>query len=376
MPAMNYLIYPTVTSWDEPPRARHQVAHELVKQGNVYFVEKNRTGRPRIEVRQVAPNLYVITPYFWIDYRVRYRTPGLNEAYHNWLLRGIRGLGVTFDMVFCFDFTAPAIHRFFDNVIFYAVDDNVGFGNFNPFFINQYHTRTERAVASRAQLCIVSSEYMGEKIRRYNPNTHVVPLGAPLIDHRPQTARIDRKGPSVLGLVGYLDNNLDYELLASLLGEFEIRFIGPASEANQKRLARFPNARLLGPKTGEELYRCLGEVDACIAPYDVRLLNKGATPNKLWLYLAMGKPPIITEMPNTRNWKFEEGLVYQCTNDLFADQCRKAVREDSEERALKRIELARNNSWEARIQQVHRLFRECSGAGERPLSVVQNAPIV
>jgi hypothetical protein len=362
MPIPNYLIYPTVTSWDEPPRARHQVAQELVKDGNVYFVERNRTGRPRIEVRNVAPNLYVITPYFWIDYRIRYRTPGINEAYHNWLLRTIKELGVPFDMVFCFDYTAPAIHRYFDNVIFYVVDDNVGFGNFNPFFVNRYHARTEREVARQSRLCIVTSDYMGEKIRHYNPETHVVLLGAPLVDHIPDTTRCERTGPPVLGLVGYLDSNLDYELITELLQEFEIRFIGPANDANRKYLGQFPNAHLLGPKTGQDLYRSLQEVDVCIAPYDLRLLNKGATPNKLWLYLALGKPVVFTEMPNTRNWRFEEGLVYQCSNDRFVECCHKAVREDTEERAKKRIAVARANSWEARIDTVRKLYREkCNG---------------
>ncbi|RYY98540.1 MAG: hypothetical protein EOO11_07775, partial [Chitinophagaceae bacterium] len=177
----NYLIYPTVTCWDEPPRARHQVAHELKKDGNVYFVEKNRTGLPRIELREAEPGIFVITPFFPVNYKVRYRTPGLNEIYHRWLLGKIRDLGLDFDLVLCFDYTAPAIHSFFKNVIFYCADDNVGFGKFNPFFINSYHTRTERLVAERARLCIVTSDYMQGKINKYNAATHVVPLGAPSV---------------------------------------------------------------------------------------------------------------------------------------------------------------------------------------------------
>jgi len=338
------------------------VAHELKKEGAVYFVEKNRTGRPRVEVRQVEPNIYVITPYYWLDYRVRYRTPLINEAYHNWLLRQIQGLKVDFEMVYCFDFTAPAIHKFFDNVIFYCADDNVGFGNFNPFFINRYHTRTERLVAEKARLCVVTSDYMGSKIGRYNPSTHVIPLGAPPVPELTFTPPRKREGLPVLGLVGYLDNNLDFPLIERLLQEFEIRFIGPASKANQERLLRHPNTRLLGPKTGAALHEALQEVDACIAPYDVSLLNKGATPNKLWLYLSMGKPAVVTEMPNTRNWVFEEGLVYKCDNAQFIECCRKACAEDTPERAARRVELARSNSWESRVRQIRQLFRERSKA--------------
>ncbi|GAB4091710.1 glycosyltransferase family protein [Flaviaesturariibacter terrae] len=352
----NYLIYTTVTCWDEPPRARHQVAHELKKEGAVYFVEKNRTGRPRVEVHEAEPNVFVITPYYWIDYRVRYRTPLVNETYHNWLLREVRALGVDFELVISFDYTAPGIHRFFDNVIFYCADDNVGFGNFNPYLVNLYHTRTERLVASKARLCVVTSEYMGGKIGRYNPATHVVPLGAPEIDYEVSFDRPKRSGLPVLALVGYLDNNLDFELVDELLDNYIIHFIGPANAANRERLGRHENARMLGPKTGKELYDAIQEADACIAPYDLRRLNKGATPNKLWLYLAMGKPAILTDMPNIRNWEFGEGLVYKCRKENFLDSCRRALAEDSPERSKQRIQVARGNSWEARVRQIKQLY--------------------
>ncbi|RYY87077.1 MAG: glycosyltransferase [Chitinophagaceae bacterium] len=355
MEQSNYLIYTTVTCWDEPPRARHQVAHELKKSGPVYFVEKNKTGRPRIEVREAEPNVFVITPYYWLDYRVRYRTPLVNENYHRWLLRSIRELGVRFELVVSFDYTAPGIHNYFDNVIFYCADDNVGFGKFNPFFVNRYHTSTERRVASNARLCVVTSDYMKEKIGRYNPQTYVVPLGAPLVDFE-ATPTERRAGTPVLGLVGYLDSNLDYELIESLLDEFIIHFIGPASPANRERLGRHPNARLLGPMTGNTLYRALQEVDCCIAPYDESKINKGATPNKLWLYLAMGKPVVVTNIPNIRNWDFGEGLVYKCRNEDFLVTCRQACAEDKPEKAQVRIDLARANSWEARIRTIRELY--------------------
>ena len=357
----NYLIYTTVTCWDEPPRARHQVAQELKKEGPVYFVEKNRTGRPRIEVREAEPNVFVITPYYWLDYRVRYRTPLVNERYHRWLLGQIRSLGVRFELVVSFDYTAPGIHRFFDNVIFYCADDNVGFGKFNPFFINHYHTRTERQVASKARLCVVTSDYMKGKIGRYNPATYVVPLGAPLVDFQ-VAPFVKRPGRPVLGLVGYLDYNLDYDLIDSLLEEFIIHFIGPASPANQERLGRHPNARLLGPMTGQALYAALQEVDCCIAPYDESKLNKGATPNKLWLYLAMGKPVVLTNIPNIRSWQFGEGLVYKCRNEDFLYCCRKACEEDRPEKAQQRVELARSNSWAARIRTIKELYYSTSPA--------------
>lgn len=354
----NYLVYTTVTTWNEPPRARHQVSNELKNDGVVYFVERNKVGRPRIEVKRAEDNIVVITPYFPVLYKVRYRTPLLNEVYHNWLLKQIKLLKIEFEFVVSFDYTAPAIHRFFNNVIFYCADDNVGFGNFNPFFINQYHTRTEKLVAKGAKLCVCTSEYMGKKIGNYNANTHVIPLGAPVIDYDNIQPPDTSKPLPVLGLVGYLDSNLDMQLLYEILDKFHTIFIGPVSDANRKKLARFNKAEFVGPKTGEALHKELSRADVCIAPYDPAKLNNGATPNKMWLYLALGKPSVITNMPNIVNWDLGEKLVYRCNNKDFIQCCIDAYKNDSYAHAMQRQQLARNNSWKNRIETMKALYYE------------------
>ncbi len=351
----NYLVYTTVTIWNEPPRARHQVTNELKEAGKVYFVERNSVGRPRIEVKQVEDNVIVITPYFPVVYKVRYRTPGLNEMYHNWLLKKIKQLNVDFEMVISFDYTAPAVNDYFDNVVFYCADDNVGFGNFNPSFINRYHTKTERLVAERAKACVVTSDYMGIKIGNYNRNTHVVPLGAPPINYECLFCETKNELPT-LGLVGYLDNNMDMPLLYDLLETFPMIIIGPISDANRKKLAKYPNAQFVGPKTGKDLYDCLSKADVCIAPYDVTKLNKGATPNKLWLYLALGKPAVVVDMPNLKSWQFDEKLVYKCNRDSFIECCVEAYKDDNALLASTRREVANNNSWKSRVEQIKQIY--------------------
>jgi hypothetical protein len=352
----NYLIYTTVTTWDEPPRARHQVSNELKADGRVYFVERNKVGGPRVEFKQVEDNIVVVTPYFPVLYKVRYRTPVLNEIYHHWLLKKIRSTQVEFEMVISFDYTAPAINRYFDNVVFYCADDNVGFGNFNPFFINQYHTRTEKLVAKKAKACIVTSDYMETKIGCYNPNTHIVPLGASVINYDTVFNSAGKRELPVLGIVGYLDNNLDIPLLCKMLEQFKIIFIGPVSAANREKFVAYPNAKFVGPKTGNDLYDCLSQADVCIAPYDIDRLNKGATSNKLWLYLSLGKPVVVTNFHNIKNTDFGEKLVYKCENNEFIDKCIQAYEEDTQELAVKRIEFARSNSWKHRVEKIKEIY--------------------
>lgn len=347
----HFLIHTLATGWNEPPRARHQVANELKKEGVVYFVEKNKIGLPRLDVERIEPNVYLLKPSFWMDYRVRYRIPGVNEMYYRWLFRQIKNLNISFDLVITFDFTAPEIHNHFKNVIFYSADDNVGLGKFTPQFVINYHTQKEKEVAEKAKLCVVTSEYMLTKIKQYNPATHLVPLGAPEIIV-PAAYKAQQHEHPVLGLVGYLDKNMDYPLLKTLLERFRIVFIGPISEKAKKEFLKYPNADFAGVKTGNELYSLLETIDVCIAPYDVTIINKGLTPNKLWLYLAVGKPVVVTDIPNMKNWIFDEKLVYKCENKDFVENCLRAYRDNNPLLTQKRVEVARDNSWNKRVETI------------------------
>lgn len=85
-------------------------------------------------------------------------------------------------------------------------------------------------------------------------------------------------------------------------------------------------------------------------------MNKGATPNKLWLYLSTGKPAVVTNITNIRSWQFEQGLVYKCVNEDFSATCIKAFEEDTLELAQMRVQLARDNSWAKRVEKVKQLF--------------------
>lgn len=357
----NYLLYTVVAIWNEPPRARQQIANELKQEGKVYFVERNKIGWPHIKISQAEENVFVITPYFPLDYRYRYRLGVINSIYHKWLLSRIKGLNLSFEMVISFDYTAPAIHNYLNNFVFYCADDNVGYGNFNPVWVNNYHTRTERLVAEKAVACIVTSDYMHSKISKYNPKTFVVPLGAPSVSIDLPKISDKKDALPTLGLVGYLDSNMDEYLLEQILQKFNTIVIGPAKRKTSELIRKYPKARFVGAKTGKELYETLLKADVCIAPYDPRKLNKGATPNKLWLYLALGKPAVVTNMPNIESWEFPENVVYKCDNKQFIDLCIKAYKDDNAGLAYRRTQIAKDSTWAKRVERIKEIYYENIG---------------
>lgn len=366
----NYLVYTTLTSWSEPPRSRHQVANVIKKTGIVYFVEKSKVGAPKIELTKVEDSVFVITPYHPIDYRIRYRTPVLNERYHAWLLQKVQSLNIDFEIVFTFDHTSHLITGFYDNVIYYCGDDFIGNAKITLPWINAFHRRIEKALSSSARLCIVTSEYLYQRHIQYNKNTHLVALGSPTIDQEFDYKRSKEKLPT-LGIVSYLNRRMALDVFDALLKKFKIILIGPADADIKKRYAGNENAVFVGTKSGKELYQCLADVDVCIAPYNEKNVNKGGTPNKMWLYLALGKPCVVTNIPAIRNWTFEDKLVYICSNDVFVEACEKAFLDDMEELAKQRIALARSNTWDNKVAEILELYHNTEAVAEKMVSYIE-----
>ena len=78
---MNNFLFITKTNWDEPPRARHQLAIALAKKNKVVFVAINKIGKPSLEITSVDKNLTIVTPSWHINGKVSYRIPIINEFY-------------------------------------------------------------------------------------------------------------------------------------------------------------------------------------------------------------------------------------------------------------------------------------------------------
>jgi hypothetical protein len=74
-PTETVFLLNTRTPWEEPPRARHQVAEALAKHHPVYFVSANEQGVPGLRQEQVDSNLTVLLPSWPVCQRRRYRWP-------------------------------------------------------------------------------------------------------------------------------------------------------------------------------------------------------------------------------------------------------------------------------------------------------------
>lgn len=360
---MNFLIN-TFTAWNEPPRCRHQVAIELAKRYNVLFVEQNKLGIPRLQVIHESERLARIIPYWPLDYRLRYRIPLLNELFQEYLFRKIKELffygKIKEWKIINFDFTATRLVKHFtpDSIIYYCNDDFIGNADFSPLIINKYHQCLEKTVIKNSGCCIATSDFLYKKMSCINMNTHLIHLGAPSgIPDEYKVYRNNNKNEDkiIVAYVGFmLPNKLAIDWIQECLGNTRIEFvlIGPGDKEVTQHFTNSSNVKFLGVKTGTDLYSSLSNANVCIAPYNLRKINRGVTPNKLWLYLALGKPVVLTKLPNIASGEFEDDIIYQTEDKQdFPHLIEKAFHSDTEELFLKRIELSQKNSWSRKIDQ-------------------------
>jgi hypothetical protein len=359
---LTYIIN-TMTAWEEPPRARHQVTYALAKRYEVAFLAANKIGWPRIESFNPLKNIQVIQPYFPVDFRFRYRIPIVNEIYQLWLFRKLKRKYSNVEVI-NFDFSAHLIHSFFKKVTYYCNDNFASISRkINVWPIYKYHSFCERKIASRAMICIGTSAIITENLRTMNSNSYEIPLGGPDIDEyaiQPMQKR-EIDATIKIGLVGFIRNyNLSYQLLNDILEQIDctITLIGPVEPEFYNSINHKDRVFCKGILTDKKLLDAVNEFDIAIAPYLDKKIKEGGTPNKLFIYLALGKPIVATELDSLVKMNLPDKLIYLVGNVTeFPSRIIQAHEENSPELIKKRANYAKENTWDNRIDKMIEIMK-------------------
>lgn len=344
----------TFTAWDEPPRARHQVTYALAKEHQVVFVARNKFGfRRKIELEQINDNITLINPIYPIDHRLRMRIPIMNEIYQRWLFRKLSKDYGTY-LTINFDFTAHLIFRFFSPAIYYCNDECVGNTAYPNWFTDTYYKLCERKIIRKSSACIATSPYLTRKLLQYNPRTFEIPLGANSLQAG-LTFKEERNKQSIkVCLMGNItQHQVPVELLMEIVAidSFHLVLIGPTEEALIKKLGARENMSVTGVLKGQDLIKALSDIDIGLALYNKKKINPGTSPNKLWQYLSVGKPSIVTKLDNLDGKEFPPKSVYtHGDSDSLEDLIFQAFNEDTEDLFKLRRAFTADNTWDKRIE--------------------------
>ena len=241
-------------------------------------------------------------------------------------------------------------------------------------------TPSEQGMFRDADLVFVTSEKLRQRAAEFSDRVHLFPFGVSLAtfekvrDEAPplpdDLAALPRP---VVGYVGGLHQWVNQDLVCDVarrLPNVTFAFVGPP-QVDVSRLAALPNVVLLGKREHADVPRYVRGFDVAIVPYTLSEYTSNVYPTKLNEYLSMGVPVVATDLAEIRRFHAEHGDVIAVAGDAgeFAAKIEQALCDRAPDRVARRIEVARSNSWERRLQQMTGLLDEAlevrEAAGDR-----------
>lgn len=211
---------------------------------------------------------------------------------------------------------------------------------------------TERLLLGMADLTIVSSRVLTEKKRPYARALVLVPHG--VLFERFACVSLERKKRKTeltLLYYGHLHRqHLDFEALEGLAREnpgWRLILVGPV-----KSMHRWPtNVSLRGQVEHGQLHKVIEEADVLLLPYTLNEYTKAVMPAKSYECLATGLPIVSTPLPMLVE-HFSGIIWFVSPSESWADCIKRAIAEDNQGAAQKRISLASENSWQRRFLEI------------------------
>lgn len=373
--------------WDFIWQGHQEIMSTLAKNGNrVLFIENTGVRAPGLRdvsrireriknwfkgikgIRKETDNLYVFSPII---------LPFPYSRFAGWINKHLilSALGRWMRVM---DFSDPVVWTFLPTPLSIDIADSIVKKIFIYYCIDSFSVssssakkikRSEEKLLKNVDLVFVTSGELYNYCSRYNDKVYKFPFTVNFKEF--EKARLgDAPVPEglknikfpVIGYVGGVHKWIDQDLiryLAEKTPAYSFVFIGPL-QTDVSKLANLKNVYFLGKKKHEELPVFIKYFDIGIIPYLITDYTKNVYPTKLNEYLALGKPVVSTGLPEIVEFNKESGdIVYVGENkERFGERINEAMNEDSRILSAARIETAKNNGWESRIEKMSSLIQE------------------
>ena len=232
-------------------------------------------------------------------------------------------------------------------VVYDALDDpSEEFASWAPYV---------EEVRARSDIVFATSLKIFQENSKRHPEVHLCPNGVDYEHFAPaqssgliRPGNLPHNGRPVIGYIGALATWLDWDLIEYITDQnpdFNFVFVGPLYNTS---LPFHKNNMIV---TGYKEYRYLPNYlqcfDVCLIPFKITSMTCGCNPIKMYEYLSSGKPVVSTPLPEVTN--IEEILIGD-TPEEFNKQIHHALYRDTAEKRQRRIDIARQNSWQSRAR--------------------------
>lgn len=234
-------------------------------------------------------------------------------------------------------------------VIFDCMDDHAGFHTNTPDALKMEHKLIELA-----DLVVASSLLLEDRCHILNPRTVRIKNGTEF-EHFSEPKRnglLDAyANRPIVGYYGAISDWFDTELLAHCARskpEWNFVLIGSTMGADLQPLNGLSNVHLLGEKKYAELPGYFAYFDVCTIPFKLVPLTLATNPVKFYEYMSAGKPVVSIDLPELAPYADDCYLAHN--GKEFVAQLETAMEQkDDQDKISRRIALARENSWDARV---------------------------
>jgi len=226
-------------------------------------------------------------------------------------------------------------------------------------WIKKHGHRLEQKFLKIADLVITSSDTLQKDKSKYNANCWTVNNGVDFhLFGSKEVAVIPEKKSTyyekTIGYLGSIDHRLDYSLLESVISRLpHYRFVFVGRQLDRlgvQVLANLSNVELVGPKPAHELPSYIETFDVGLIPFVKNKLTAAIYPLKINEYLARGKAVVSTDFTNLS--AFEDVIRVASNSSIFKKMLEEAATEFEPALANKRIEIAKQNSWKNRANEM------------------------
>jgi teichuronic acid biosynthesis glycosyltransferase TuaH len=226
---------------------------------------------------------------------------------------------------------------------------------------------SEDILVRDVDMVISTSKELSVKKGLLNKNSFFIPNAAN-ISHSQKALNPELKIADILkgikkpiiGYFGNIERRINYDLVRELINnnpDKSFVFIGPVDKYYIKEEDyKAPNLYLKGAVPYEQMPAVLKGFDVAIIPFKKDEVSNNIFPLKLFEYLGSGRPVVSTDFnPDLKDFTLDT-VAYCKTADEFSDAIHECLN-DTEVFKQKRLEIAAENTWEHRINEIKDLLK-------------------
>ena len=242
-------------------------------------------------------------------------------------------------------------------MVYDCLDDQAAFAE----LFGHPYDETEPALIEKSAKVITSGKVLHAANAVARPDALLIPNGVDfqVFGNATSAGLLDALAKPVIGFFGAFAEWLDLawvEAAAKQFPEWSFVYIGAESFSTTwsrdlwSTLAKIPNIHVIGQVPPAKLQQYLAQFDVCIMPFRDITITRSMNAVKLYEYLAAGKPVLVPDLPETTDLH-ELGLVevYRSEEESFALLSKLVAAETNPDDVARRIDFARNNTWQQRI---------------------------